>query len=70
MSRVLNAEGADNGLDVVVSLQTFGLLPQRVRLHGEAGDPDPGMMTSGRRSADICVLKMTKYLYCTLTEKN
>ena len=43
MSRVLNAEGADNGLDVVVSLLTFGLLPQRVRLHGEVGDPDPGM---------------------------
>ncbi|CAL8234187.1 unnamed protein product [Arctogadus glacialis] len=43
MSRVLNAEGADNGLDVVVSLLTFGLLPQRVLLHGEAGDPDPGM---------------------------
>ncbi|CAL8399443.1 unnamed protein product [Gadus morhua 'NCC'] len=43
MSRVLNAEGADNGLDVVVSLLTFGLLPQRVLLHGEVGDPDPGM---------------------------
>ena len=43
MSRVLNAEGADNGLDVGVSLLTFGLLPQRVRLHGEVGDPDPGM---------------------------
>ncbi|CAL8397449.1 unnamed protein product [Arctogadus glacialis] len=43
MSRVLNAEGADNGLDVGVSLLTFGLLPQRVLLHGEAGDPDPGM---------------------------
>ena len=42
MSRVLNAEGADNGLDVGVSLLTFGLLPQRVLLHGEAGDPDPG----------------------------
>ncbi|CAL8399455.1 unnamed protein product [Gadus morhua 'NCC'] len=44
MSRVLNAEGADNGLDVGVSLLTFGLLPQRVLLHGEVGDPDPGMM--------------------------
>ncbi|CAL8319677.1 unnamed protein product [Boreogadus saida] len=42
-SRVLNAEGAENGLDVGVSLLTFGLLPQRVLLHGEAGDPDPGM---------------------------
>ena len=37
MSRVLNAEGADHGLDVGVSLLTFGLLPQRVRLHGEVG---------------------------------
>ena len=43
MSRVLNAEGAGNGLDVGVSLLTFGLLPQRVLLHGEAGDRDPGM---------------------------
>ncbi|CAL8274456.1 unnamed protein product [Boreogadus saida] len=43
MSRVLNAEGADNGLDVGVSLLTFGLLPQRVLLHGEAADRDPGM---------------------------
>ena len=36
MSRVLNAEGADNGLDVVVSLLTFGLLPQRVLPRNEA----------------------------------
>ena len=27
MSRVLNAEGADNGLDVGVSLLTFGSYP-------------------------------------------